>query len=111
MTPEHALSPVGRFESFPGQAQQPGMANRVKLYSHSPRSDRSRPENHDGQTDRSRNTDNGGTDSGEALGRRDDGPDSGCAPGLTGEGVRAALAFAAEVPGAEVVYPMDHVRA
>ena len=31
-------------------------------------------------------------------------------PRLTEAGVRAAIAFAAEVLGAEVVYPMDYVR-
>jgi uncharacterized protein (DUF433 family) len=32
-------------------------------------------------------------------------------PRLTDEGIRAALAFAAEVLGAEVVYPMEYVHA
>jgi uncharacterized protein (DUF433 family) len=32
-------------------------------------------------------------------------------PRLTDEGVRAALAFAAQVLGSEVVYPMEYVRA
>jgi uncharacterized protein (DUF433 family) len=32
-------------------------------------------------------------------------------PRLTEEGVRAAIAFAAEVLSAEVVYPMDYARA
>jgi uncharacterized protein (DUF433 family) len=32
-------------------------------------------------------------------------------PRLTDEGVGAAIAFAAEVLGAEVVYPMEHVTA
>jgi uncharacterized protein (DUF433 family) len=32
-------------------------------------------------------------------------------PRLTEEGVRAALAFAAKVLSAEVVYPMEHVHA
>jgi uncharacterized protein (DUF433 family) len=32
-------------------------------------------------------------------------------PRLTDEGARAAIAFAAEVLGAEVVYPMDRVQA
>ena len=32
-------------------------------------------------------------------------------PHLTEKGVRAAIAFAAEVLGSEVVYPMEHVRA
>jgi uncharacterized protein (DUF433 family) len=32
-------------------------------------------------------------------------------PQLTDEGVRAAIAFAAQVLGAEVVYPMEHVPA
>jgi uncharacterized protein (DUF433 family) len=31
-------------------------------------------------------------------------------PHLTDEGVRAAIAFAAEVLGADVVYPMEHVQ-
>ena len=31
-------------------------------------------------------------------------------PHLTDEGIRAALGFAAEVLGAEIVYPMEHVR-
>ena len=31
-------------------------------------------------------------------------------PRPTDEGIRAALAFAAEMLGAEVVYPMEHVR-
>jgi uncharacterized protein (DUF433 family) len=31
-------------------------------------------------------------------------------PRLTDEGARAAIAFAAEVLGAEVVYPMDRVQ-
>jgi uncharacterized protein (DUF433 family) len=31
-------------------------------------------------------------------------------PRLTDQGIRAALAFAAEVLGAEVVYPMEYVR-
>lgn len=32
-------------------------------------------------------------------------------PCLTDEGIRAAIAFAAEVLRAEVVYPMEHVQA
>ena len=32
-------------------------------------------------------------------------------PRLTNEGIRAAIAFAAEVLGAEVVYPMENVQA
>lgn len=32
-------------------------------------------------------------------------------PCLTDEGVRAAIAFAAQVLGAEAVYPMEHAQA
>jgi uncharacterized protein (DUF433 family) len=79
-------------------------------------SDRCRPENHDGQADRGRNTDHGSRITVELILEKLAAGETveqilAAHPRLTDEGVRAALAFAAQVLGSEVVYPMEYVRA